>query len=62
MDHKNKLTELHKESLDRIEQYLASNTLLEPSERKKIHDARDQWQNAWVNLQEAMLVLEKLEI
>jgi hypothetical protein len=62
MDHKNKLKDLHKESLEKIEQYVASNTLLEPSEQKKIHDAKTQWQLAWVNLEEALLVLEKIEI
>jgi hypothetical protein len=62
MDHKNKLTDLHKESLERLELYVDSNPLLEPSEKKKIQDAKNEWQNAWVNLQEALLILEKIEI
>jgi len=62
MDHKNKLTDLHKESLERLEQYVDSNALLEPSEKKKIQDAKNEWQAAWVNLQEALVILEKIEI
>ena len=62
MDHKNKLTELHKESLDKLEQYVASNALLEPSEKKKIQEAKDEWQIAWTKLQETLLILEKIEI
>jgi hypothetical protein len=62
MDHKNKLTNLHKESLEKLEQYIASNTLIEPSEKKKIHDAKNEWQEAWIKLQEALIILEKIEI
>jgi hypothetical protein len=62
MDHKSKLAELHKESLEKLEQYIASNVLLELNEKKKIQDAKNEWHNAWINLQEALLILEKIEI
>jgi hypothetical protein len=62
MDNKSKLAELHKESLEKLEQYIASNVLLELNERKKIQDAKNEWHNAWINLQEALLILEKIEI
>jgi hypothetical protein len=62
MDHKNKLMDLHKESLEKLEQYVDSNPLLELSEKKKIQDAKKEWQTAWVNLQEALVILEKIEI
>ncbi|HTC01472.1 MAG TPA: hypothetical protein VK705_12400 [Ferruginibacter sp.] len=62
MDHKNKLTELHKESLERLEEYIASNAFLELNEKKKIQDAKNEWHNAWINLQETLLILEKIEI
>ena len=62
MDHKNKLTELHKESLERLEEYIASNAFLELNEKKKIQDAKNEWQEAWIKLQEALIVLEQLEI
>ncbi|HMG82193.1 MAG TPA: hypothetical protein VK559_04090 [Ferruginibacter sp.] len=62
MDHRNKLADLHKESLQKLEETVASNTLLAASERKKIHDAQNEWQNAWIKLEEALLILEKIEI
>jgi len=62
MDHKSKLAELHKESLEKLEQYISSNVLLKLNEKKKIQDAKNEWHNAWINLQEALLILEKIEI
>ncbi|HTB51132.1 MAG TPA: hypothetical protein VK718_00035 [Ferruginibacter sp.] len=60
--HKNKLTDLHKESLDRLERYVGSNELLAPTDKQKIQAAKNDWQNAWNNLMEALLILEKIEI
>ena len=62
MDHKKKLTDLHKESLEGLDLYIDSNPLLELSEKKKIQDAKNEWQTAWINLQEALIILEKIEI
>jgi hypothetical protein len=62
MDHKAKLEDLHRESLEKLEYYVNANKLLAPSDHKKIQDAKNEWQEAWIKLQEALIVLEQLEI
>jgi len=63
MEHKKKLEELNKESLQKLEEYLKTKEIvLKEDEHKKLHSAKEEWQLAWNKLMEAILVLERLEI
>ena len=62
MDHKEKLTELHKASVERIEEYIKAKGELKQDDHEKVHAAKDEWANAWNKMMETLLVLERLEI
>ena len=62
MDHKNKLEELNKEALEKLEAYMKEKGAEGGEESSKVHSAKDEWQVAWNKLMETLLVLEKLEI
>ncbi|MEP6712266.1 MAG: hypothetical protein ABJA37_07620 [Ferruginibacter sp.] len=62
MEHKNKLEELNKESLQKFEEYVKTKDNLKKEDHEKIHKAKDEWQAAWIKLRDALIVLEKLEI
>ncbi len=62
MDHKNKLEELNKEALEKLEAYMKEKGSEEGTDHDKVHSAKDEWQLAWNKLMETLLVLEKLEI
>lgn len=62
MDHKEKLSELHKAAHEKLEEYLKSKGELKQEDHEKVHAARDEWAVAWNKLMETLLVLERLEI
>lgn len=62
MDHKNKLEELNKEALEKLEAYMIEKGSEGGADHDKVHSAKDEWQLAWNKLMETLLVLEKLEI
>jgi hypothetical protein len=62
MDHKKRLEELNKESLQRFEEYMQTKSALKKEDHEKLHQAKDEWQVAWTKFQEALMVLERLEI
>ncbi len=62
MDHKEKLTELHQESLEKFDEYLKTKAKLNKDHHEKAHSAKEEWNNAWNKMMEALLVLERLEI
>ncbi|MEO5891679.1 MAG: hypothetical protein ABIQ31_15635 [Ferruginibacter sp.] len=62
MEHKNKLEELNKEALKKLEDYMKDKGSTEGEAHDKVHSAKDDWQVAWNKLMESLLVLEKLEI
>jgi hypothetical protein len=62
MDHKKKLEELHKESLEKFDAYLKTKGEIGQDHHEKIHEAKKNWQSAWSKLMEALIVLENLEI
>lgn len=63
MEHKNKLEELNKESLQKIDDYVQTKKeKLKPEDHEKLHKAKEEWQVAWNKLMEALLVLEHIEI
>lgn len=62
MEHKNKLEELHKESLEKLEAYLQTKADTNSEHHEKAHEAKKEWQLAWNKVMEALMVLERLEI
>jgi hypothetical protein len=63
MEQKKKLEELNKESLQKLEDYVASKKAnLKEEDHEKLHHAKEEWQKAWNKLMEALMVLERLEI
>jgi len=62
MEHKKRLEELNKESLQKFEEYVNAKGPLKKEEHEKLHQARDEWQIAWSKLMETLMVLERLEI
>ncbi len=62
MDTKNKLAELNREALEKLEVYMVEKGSTDSDHHKKIHIAKEEWQLAWNKLMEALLILEKLEI
>jgi hypothetical protein len=62
MDHKEKLTKLHKESLRKVEEYIKAKGKMKKAEQEKVHAAKDEWNTAWNKMMEMLLVLERLEI
>ncbi|HKB45437.1 MAG TPA: hypothetical protein VKC90_13650 [Chitinophagaceae bacterium] len=62
MDQKKKLEELHKESLEKFDEYLKARGEIGQEHHEKLHEAKKNWQVAWSKLMEALMVLENLEI
>ena len=62
MDHRSKLEELNKESLQKLEEYMAAKQALKEDDHEKLHKAKSDWQYAWNQMMETLLVLERLEI
>ena len=62
MDHKNKLLELNKEALEKLENYIKEKGTATSEEHEKVYSAKEEWQLAWNKLMETLIVLEKLEI
>ena len=62
MEHKEKLEELNKASLEKANEYLQSKGEIEPEHHEKITEAKKEWQAAWNKFVEMLMVLEKLEI
>ncbi|MBS1620277.1 MAG: hypothetical protein JST10_15430 [Bacteroidetes bacterium] len=63
MEQKEKLQELNKESLEKLDAYLNSKKQsLNPEDHEKLHQAKEEWQKAWAKLMETLMVLERLEI
>lgn len=62
MEHKKKLEELNKESLQKLEDYVKTKDGLKEEDHEKLHRAKDEWQAAWAKLMEALMVLERIEI
>ena len=62
MEHKKRLEELNKESLQKLEEYLKTKQELTESHHEKVQEAKEEWQVAWNKLMAALMVLERLEI
>lgn len=62
MEHTNKLEELNKESLLKLEDYLKTKGALKEEHHEQLHKAKEEWQLAWIKLREVLMVLERIEI
>ena len=62
MEHKKKLEELNKESLQKFEEYIKSKDPLKKEDLEKINQAKDEWQVAWNKFLEVLVVLERFEL
>ncbi|QEC66486.1 hypothetical protein FRZ67_03955 [Panacibacter ginsenosidivorans] len=62
MENKEKLEELNKAKLEKVDEMLQSKTELSEEQHEKISEAKKEWQASWNKFLELLLVLEKLEI
>ena len=62
MDHKKRLEELHKEVIEKLNEYEKAKGEMENEHHEKLNEAKTNWQNAWNKLMEVLMVLERLEI
>ena len=62
MEHTNRLKELNKEALEKLEEYIKTKGEASTEHKEKIGAAKEKWQTAWNEFLETLLVLERLEI
>jgi predicted phage tail protein len=62
MEHKIKLEELNKVSLEKLEDYVKTKEALREEDHAKLQQAKDEWQVAWNKLMDVLMVLERIEI
>lgn len=61
-DHQKELKELHDKSIAKFNEYISSKKTLKKEAHKKLQQQRDKWQDAWNELMETLLTLERIEI
>ena len=62
MEHKKELDDLHKKSLEKIEEYLKTKKNIDESHHEKLDDAKKKWQSSWTDFMDVLIYLETLEI
>jgi len=62
MEIKNKLNDLNREALEKVENYIKEKGTEGLDHHEKIYNAKEEWQLAWNNLMKNLLILEKIEI
>jgi hypothetical protein len=62
MEHKKELDELHKKSLDKIDEYIKTKKNLGEEHHEKLTEAKKNWQTSWTGLMDVLMYLETLEI
>jgi hypothetical protein len=62
MEHREKLEELNSQALEKFHEYAKMKDKLGEEQQKKLHDAKNEWQEAWIKLRDVLMVLERLEI
>ena len=62
MEHADKLEELNKAKLEKVDEILQSKTEISEEQHEKISEAKKEWQASWNKFLELLMVLEKLEI
>lgn len=56
------MEELHREAVDKLDEYIKSKGTAAEEHHEKIGTAKEKWQAAWNEFLETLVVLEKLEI
>ena len=62
MEHTEKLEELNKAKLEKVNEIIQSKTEISEEQHEKISEAKKEWQASWNKFLELLMVLEKLEI
>lgn len=62
MENKKELEDLHKKSLERIDDLIKKNSNLKADHREKLDQAKAHWQNSWNSLMDLMVYLEHIEL
>ena len=62
MERTEKLEELNKAKLEKVDEILQSKTGISEEQHEKISEAKKEWQASWNKFLELLMVLEKLEI
>jgi hypothetical protein len=62
MEHKEKLEELNKASLEKVDEYLKSNPDLAEEHHEKINEAKKEWQASWNKFLEVLMMVERFEL
>ena len=62
MEHKKELDELHKRSLDKIDEYLKTKKDLGAEHHEKLNEAKKKWQVSYTGLIDVLKYLETIEI
>jgi len=62
MEHKKELEDLHKKSLDKIDEYLKNKKNLTTEHHEKFNEVKSKWQNSWTDFMDFLMYLETVEI
>jgi hypothetical protein len=62
MEHTKELEDLHKKSLEKIDEYLKTKKSLGEEHHEKLNDAKKKWQSSWTDFMDVLMYLETLEI
>jgi hypothetical protein len=61
-DQKKKLEALHREALEKFEEYMKAKAEIGKEHHEKVHEAKNKWQKSWAELMDVLMVLERIEI
>jgi len=62
MDHKKELEDLHKKSLEKMDEYMKTKGEIGEADHAKLTRAKKEWQDAWTKFMEVLMYLEKFEL
>ena len=62
MEHTKELHELHKKSLNKIDEYLKIKKDLGVEHHEKLNEAKKKWEASWSDLMDVIMYLETVEI
>lgn len=62
MENKKELEELHKKSLEKIDNLIKGNSKLKADHKEKLDQAKTHWQDSWNSLMDLLVYLEHIEL
>ena len=62
MSDKQKLEELNKAVLERLQEYAKKKEHLSEEHQQKLHQAKEEYKTSWSKLMDVLMVLERIEI